>query len=378
MRFIHTSDWHIGRLFHGLHLTEDQAFVLQQFIDLAKHAKPDVILVAGDVFDRAVPPPEAVAVVDNVLCELALNLRIPVVLIAGNHDSPRRLEFGSRLLAKQGLHIVGNAAGNITVIPVEDDSGIVQIYAIPYAEPPVWRESLADADIHDHNTAMHSVLRSLGGIGSNGGRTIALVHAAVLGGEESESERPLSIGGASTVDAACFQPFTYVAMGHLHRPQAMDGDRIHYPGSLMKYSFAEADHTKTVHVVEMDASGKCAVELVSLKPRYDVRCIKGMMDEILKGPQDGQNKDDYVHVMLDDTGPILDPIGKIRQVYRNVLAVERAILSVEHHGSGERMDHRKVSEKELFTAFFCEVTGAAVTEAEIGAFSSVAATCSWP
>lgn len=371
MRFIHTSDWHIGRLFHGLHLTEDQAQVLQQVVDLAKEAKPDAVLVAGDVFDRAVPPPDAVAVLDDILSELVLGLKIPVILIAGNHDSPQRLEFGSKLLSQQGLHLIGNASQTVRTVRLEDQAGAVFVHAVPYAEPSVWRERMEDEGIHDHNTGMQALVRSLKGARPEGTRGILLTHATVMGGEETESERPLCVGGASTVDASCLGEFHYVALGHLHRRQALGEGRIHYPGSLMKYSFSEATHTKGVNLVEMDAHGRCTIEKILLNPRREVRCLKGHMDEILQGPQKGESREDYIHVTLEDKGPILDPIGKVRLVYPNVLAIERAILAVDGGGGGPRVDHRKISETELLSAFFKEATGEAVSEPEIAVYNAV-------
>lgn len=371
MRFIHTADWHIGRLFHSLHLTEDQTHVLQQVVDLAKKVKPDAILISGDVFDRAVPPPDAVAVVDDILSTLVLGLKIPVVIIAGNHDSPQRLEFGSKLLRQQGLHIVGNPSKAVQTIRIEDGAGPVFIYTLPFAEPSVMRGCMEDESIQDHNTAMQAMVRSLKAAHPKGSRSILMAHATVTGGSECESERPLCIGGASSVDSACFDGFSYVALGHLHCPQSVGGDHIHYSGSLMKYSFSEATHTKSVNVVEMDEKGHCKIERVPLTARRDVRSIQGLMEDILKGPKNGESKDDYIHVMLEDKVPILDAIGKIRQIYPNVLFLERMILSALGGEVGARIDHRKMGEREIFSAFFKEVTGDAVTEPELAVYASV-------
>jgi exonuclease SbcD len=198
-----------------------------------------------------------------------------------------------------------------------------------------------------------------------------MTHAFVVGGEQSESERPLSVGGAGTVSADCFEGFHYVALGHLHRPQSLGSEKINYSGSLLKYSFSESSHTKSVSVVEMNAEGRCTVERVALTPRRDVRCITGSLADILKGPEAGESPEDYVMVTLDDQGPILDAMGQIREVYPNALHLERAALAVGGELPGARVDHRKMDDVELFAQFFAQVTGGDLTEEQTSAFSSI-------
>jgi exonuclease SbcD len=193
----------------------------------------------------------------------------------------------------------------------------------------------------------------------------------VAGGLESESERPLSVGGASTVNAACFDGFHYVALGHLHRPQTAGDDRIHYAGSLLKYSFSEVDHIKSVNLVEMDAAGDCQVERISLTPRRDVRRIEGYLADILKGPDAGEHRDDYIMVTLLDTGAILDAMGKLREVYPNVLHIERPFLMTGGQVRGPHTDHRQLNESDLFSQFFSQITGENLTEEQSAALASI-------
>ena len=297
MRFLHTSDWHLGRLFHRVHLTEDQAFVLDQFVDLARRERPDAVLISGDIYDRAVPPPEAVRLLDDTLSRLTLDLGIPTVVIAGNHDGPDRLAFGSRLLAGGGLHLFGLPGPAPEPIRLEDAHGPVFIHAVPYAEPPVVREAFGVETVHDHHAAMVACLDAVRSVHPEGARSVVLAHAFVAGGAGSESERPLSVGGAGTVEASAFAGFDYVALGHLHRPQSLARDRLVYAGSLLKYSFDEATHRKSVSLVEMDAAGACTVERIALTPRREVRRISGLHAELLAAAAEDPARE-YNSVML--------------------------------------------------------------------------------
>jgi DNA repair protein SbcD/Mre11 len=371
MRFVHTADWHLGRLFHGVHLTEDQAHILDHFVAFVKDCKPDAILIAGDIYDRAVPPPEAVGLLDDVLSRLVLGLKVPVVLIAGNHDSPHRLGFGSRLLAGQRLHIFGSFSEEIAPIIIEDKAGPVYIYGVPYAEPPVIREYLRCDTVQDHDAAMVALIGRLEEIHPEGKRSVVVAHTFVVGGQECESERPLSVGGAGVVYSACFEGFDYVALGHLHRPQTTGRDSIRYSGSLLKYSFSEATHTKSVSLVEMDAQGHCSVEQISLASHKDVRCVEGHLLELLKGPKSGENPHDYLMVTLLDTGPILDAMGKLREVYPNVLHIDRPSLMTGGEMHGTHADHCAMNDIELFDSFFFQATGEHLTDEQEATFASV-------
>ncbi len=369
MRILHTSDWHLGRIFHGVHLTDDQACVLDDFVRLAGEAKPDVVLIAGDIYDRSIPPAEAVKLLDETLSRILLDHEIPVILIAGNHDSPERLGFGASLMARQGLQLVGQLTGDMAPVVIRDQHGPVYFCPFPYAEPSIIKERLSAPDATDHNSAMLALARHLAARVPGGARTVALAHAFVAGGECSESERPLSVGGTGAVDAACFQPFHYTALGHLHRAQSAGSAHIYYAGSLMKYSFSEAAHQKSVTLVEMDGAGQVALETVPLAPRRDVRCLEGYLHDILAGPQNGECRDDYIMVTLKDTGAILDAIGKLREVYPNILHIERPCLTGCGVLRGPGGDHRTLSEADLFFSFFEQVTGSPLTDEQALAFS---------
>lgn len=370
MRFVHTADWHLGRIFFGVHLTEDQAHVLEQVFDLVKSSGAAALVVAGDVFDRSVPPPDAVNLLDDVLSRLALDVGVPVILIAGNHDSPQRLQFGSRLLRSRQLHIFGGLTREIGVVTLEDNAGPVDFHALPYAEPPVVRECFEDGEVIDHHTAMRRCVRSCEAISPNGRRRVLIAHAFVQGGSGCESERPLTVGGAGTVDTNCFDGFDYVALGHLHDPQEFADGRIRYSGSLLRYSFSEGQR-KVAKVVEMDASGRCTVEAVTLVPRRQFRAISGTFEEILRGPQDGQSRDDYLEVTLLDRGALLDTMTRIRQAYPNALHLVRPFLNSAADGESVRIDHVKMTDAELFSDFYRQVTGEPIGQPQAAAFANV-------
>jgi len=370
MKLIHTSDWHLGRIFHGVHLTDDQEHVLRQFVDLVADVKPDAVLIAGDIYDRAVPPPEAVALLDDVLSSITLKLKVPVIMIAGNHDSPERLGFGSRVMAERGLHVFGPLSQSIEPIQLEDKSGLVNLYCLPYAEPPVVRQ-VFDQEAPDHNSIFKLLLNEAKKKHPPGRRSILMTHAFVAGGEESESERPLSVGGSGMVDAQLFSDFNYVALGHLHRPQKAGFEHVQYSGSLMKYSFSEADHKKAVNIVEMDASGGVKLEKVSLLPRRDVRRIEGNLADIIAGAAKDNGKHDYLMVTLQDKQAILDAMGKLREVYPNVLHIERPMLSIDGKLNNNQADHRKIDDAQLFASFFSQVMNEDLSDDEQRAYKTV-------
>lgn len=356
MRFLHTADWHLGRLFHARSLLEDQAHVLDQFVALVRDVRPDAVLIAGDVYDRAVPPPEAVALLDDVLARIVLEAGVPVVMIAGNHDSAQRLDFGARLLAGRGLHVAGRNGSDAASVTLRDAHGEVRVYALPYAEPAAVRDALG-VEVASHEAAMRAQLDVIRAAHPAGARSVVVGHAFVVGGAVSESERPLSVGGSGAVAAELFQGFDFVALGHLHRPQTIGG-RIHYAGSLLKYSLSEADHLKTVSLVELGAHGGVRIEPMALQPRRDLRILKGELAELIAAGAGDPRRDDYVYAVLTDTGALLDPMARLREAYPHALAIERAILARTGQASEAGRQLRELDTGSLFANFFREVADA--------------------
>lgn len=372
MKLIHTADWHLGRSLHGASLVADQAHVLEQFVGLVQQERPDAVLVAGDVFDRAVPPVEAIELLEEVLYRLVLDLQVPVILIAGNHDSPTRLAFGARLLAAQGLHVCGEPRADAACVELRDAHGPVRIYPIPFAEPAVVRHLAGRPDLHSHQEATQYLVDQIRAGHPAGVRSVAVAHCFVTGAIGSESERPLSVGGAESVAGDIFQGFAYVALGHLHRPQHCGQETVRYSGSLLRYSFSEATHEKAVLVVTLDARGQCAVQEVALSPRRQVRRVQGKLAEVVAAAPESATRDDYLVVELQDEGPVYDAMGKLREVYPNVLHIERAALTSPAAEAETRIDHRRMGDLELFAAFFEQVTGGALSDRQREVFASAA------
>jgi exonuclease SbcD len=372
MRILHTSDWHLGRIFQNIHLTDDQAYVLEQIKGIARERAVDVIVVAGDIYDRAVPPPEAVRLLDDTLYSILLDLKIPIIMIAGNHDSPDRLSFGSRLFNHHGLHLSGTLQYPIGPTILSDSNGPVAFYAIPYSETALVREKSGSQEIREHSDAMGVIVNSLQATTPASARRVICAHAFVQGGITQESERPICIGGSGSVDTTLFDGFTCTLLGHLHRPQWFKESTIHYSGSILPYSFSEADHTKSVSIIDIDATGKLTSEYIPLSPRHAVRCIDGTLSQIITNGASDPSPLDYLLIRLLDTEPILDAIGKLRMVYPNVMLIERPGLeSLISEENQNRVDHRKLSDEDLFAAFFSQTTGVALNDAQNEFFTSI-------
>lgn len=355
MRFIHTADWHLGRILFGVHLTDDQEYLLNQIKEIIIQKKAEALIIAGDIYDRAVPPPSAIKLLDRFVSEIIHQVKIPVIMISGNHDSPDRLGFASDILEKQGLFIKGSVFSDSFVTSLKDEFGTIDIYSAPYAEPVVVREKLQDESLLDHNLAVKALVDDILKKGSEKNRKILIGHAFVAGGSETESERPLSVGGSGAVSPSVFKGFDYVALGHLHRSQKAGNSNIRYSGSILPYSFEEGTIEKSVTLVDLGEKGYCKFETIPLVPKRKLRKIKGEIEEIIKSSE--EITEDYIQVTLLDKGPVLDAMGKLREKFPNVLHIERPYLVSNNTSTGLKSDHRKLNEKELFSLFFKEVTG---------------------
>lgn len=339
MRILHTADWHLGRTLGNHSLLEDQAYVLRQFIELAVETRPDVIVIAGDLYDRSVPPADAVTLLDDTLHELTSRCGAPVIAISGNHDSQQRLDFGARLLRHRGLHLFGSleSAGVVTV-------GDTAFVAVPFAEPAAVRSAYPGYTGQDHHSALAFLLETLR---PAEGRAVAIAHAFVAGGVESASERALSVGTAGMVGVEVFRGFAYAALGHLHRPQTLG--RARYAGSLLKYSTSEAAQKKSVTLVDLDGE----TEEFALRPRRDLRCVEGDFDALLAGPP----SEDYLYFTLTDTGLIPNAAQRLREIYPQFLGLE--VRRVKE--AGERMTGKAASPREMFAGFWRHVAGEEAT-----------------
>ena len=361
MRMIHTSDWHLGRLFFGESLTEEQAALLNEFVAVAKETKPDVILIAGDVYDRSVPAADAVALLDETLTRLVLEHRIPVLMISGNHDSGQRLAFGSRFFDRSRLHVYsGVVPGSVRLA---DEWGPVDFVLFPYADTEAVRLELGADKATDADAAIRCRRDCWDSAATGAGRRVALAHAFVTGGQPSESERPLSVGGTGAVAAGHFDGFQYVALGHLHRPQRLEGGRLSYSGSLMKYSFDEATQQKGIYCVDLDGAGTVRQEFLPLPSRRDVRTVAGQFQDLMRGPANGENPEDYLSITLLDEAPVIQAIQRLRTVYPKTMEINyRYQQEALNLSPDRRSDRPALSGLELFEAFAEWSTQKALTE----------------
>ena len=355
MKFIHTSDWHIGRQFHNVSLIKDQRHVLDQILDYAYEEAVDAVVIAGDIYDRSVPPSVAVELLDDVLNKICTELNIPVILIPGNHDSAERLGFASRQLKQAGLHIISELDQMTTPVVINTPDGDVCFYGIPYNDPETVRNHYA-VDVSSHDEAHAHLIDLINAVKSDQSCNIVISHCFIDGAEESDSERPLSIGGADRVSYEPFDAFDYVALGHLHSPQYKGKEHIRYSGSILKYSFSEQNQKKGITLVEIDGSGLKSTKHLPLKALRDMRIIEDELSKILEQGKVDPNNDDYLLVRLTDRHAILDPMGKLREVYPNVLHLEKPGM-LETGNQMMSREKLKRGELEMFRDFFMQISG---------------------
>ena len=358
MKIFHTADWHLGKLVQGVYMTEDQHYILQQFMQAIDEEKPDVIIVAGDLYDRSFPPVEAVHLLNDIFAEIVLEKKIPVLAIAGNHDSAGRLNFGSRLMRESGLHMAGQFTKEHAPIVLSDEFGEVHFHLVPFAEPAAVRTILADDTIQSHQDAMRKIIQHIEETLDTSKRNVFIGHAFVTkyGKEEentSDSERPLSIGGSECVDAALFEQFNYTALGHLHKAHFVLNETIRYAGSPLKYSLSEHLHEKGFLIVELDAAGQVTIEKRKLMPRRDLRVVEGLLNGLLKLPP----SDDYVFVRLTDDTSVASPMERIRTVFPNALHIERKAAHMDLPHEIQAIETEKVEDIDLFRAFYGDMVG---------------------
>ncbi|WP_342042356.1 exonuclease SbcCD subunit D [Bacillus sp. OTU2372] len=355
MKFIHTADWHLGKLVHGVYMTENQRAALEQFVSIVEEEKPDAVVISGDLYDRSVPPTDAVELLDEILFKINVELKTPVVAIAGNHDSAERLSFGSSWYKHSQFYLTGKLTNNLKPVQING----VNFYLVPYAEPGVVRQLVEDDSIHSHQEAMKALIGKIEENLNPNEPNVLVGHAFVLGGQTSDSERILSVGGSGCVGAELFAPFSYTALGHLHSPDAINHEKVKYSGSLLKYSFSEAKQRKSISIIEMDEKGNFSHRYRSLTPKHDMREIEGHIEELLDPNFYGNEQvNDYLKITLLDEGALLDPINKLRQVYPNVLHLEKKInlTDSKRKQSYIALKSEKKSEIDLFEQFYTDMT----------------------
>ena len=316
MKLIHLSDLHLGKRVNEVSMLEDQAYILQQVIRIVTEEKADAVLLAGDIYDKSVPPGEAVTLLDDFLSRLAA-MQVQVLAISGNHDSPERLAFGNRLMEGAGIHMSPVYNGAVAPVVLEDAYGPVHFWLLPFIKPAHVKRFYPEETIESYTDACRVAVEKMGMDKTL--RNVLLTHQFVTGAQVCESEE-ISVGGSDNVDASVFEDFDYVALGHIHGPQKMGAPHIRYCGTPLKYSFSEANHIKSVTVVELGEKGLLTLRTAGLTPRHDLRIIRGSFAQVTdKSFYAGTATDDYLQVILTDEEDVPEAIGRLRVIYPNIL-----------------------------------------------------------
>ncbi len=359
MKLLHLSDLHLGKRFKEFPLLEDQAYILQVILGIADVERPDAVLIAGDVYDRPTPSTEAVELLDHFLVALAQR-EIPVLLASGNHDSPERLAFGAQLLEKSQIHIAPVYNGTVTPVTLQDAYGPVDIYLLPFLKPLYVRRCFPEEEIQDCTEAVACAIAHMDINPAR--RNVLAAHQFVIGAERCDSEE-VSVGGSDQVDVSVFAPFDYVALGHLHGPQDLDGGRVRYCGTPLKYSFSEIRHKKSVTLVELGPKGERTIRPILLTPLRDMVERRGTFQELFSAPRLPQDQEAYIHVVLTDEEDVPNAMERLRTIYPNVMGLDYDNRRTRNGdfcmGSANMVQQ---SPLDLFAAFYEQQNGAPLTE----------------
>ena len=370
MKIIHTSDWHIGKIVNEYSMIDDQKYILNKLIDIIDEEQADVLIIAGDVYDRSIPPVEAVELLNDTLSSLLIDRNLSVLVISGNHDSGERLNFGSKILQKQGLYIAGSDEELYKKVVLCDNNKNINFYLVPYKDPALTKKLLNNKDIKSHNDAMVAVIDKIKQELNKSEVNILIGHGYVTMKREeatdeinnkyevaeletSESERPLSIGGTDLIDGNIFKDFDYVALGHLHGRQKIGRETMRYSGSLLKYSFSEVKQKKSVVVLDLKDKD-ININLRELNPLRDLRIIKGNIEDLIsEGREIKSGKEDYIQAIITDDGAIINPMEKLKSVYPNTMLItkERKKTSLENK-TLEKIEVKNKSKVDLFKEFY--------------------------
>lgn len=350
MKFIHLSDLHLGKRVHEFSMHEEQQAILEQILTIIDSEKPDGVLIAGDIYDKSVPPAEAVMLFDDFLVKLSKR-NLQVFIISGNHDSPERIAFGARIMSEGGIHLSPVYDGNIMPFTMSDAYGNVNIYMLPFIKPSHVRRYFSDEEIVSYTDAVRVAVKHMN-VNTNE-RNILVTHQFVTGATRSDSEE-ISVGGSDNVNASVFEDFDYVALGHIHSPQICGAPHIRYCGTPLKYSFSEMHDVKSLTVIELGEKAPI-VRIVPLTPIHDMSEIRGSFAEITDPQYYAQNpkKDHYLRIVLTDENDIPDAVGRLRIIYKNLMNLiydnERTRQNNLISGAFET---EKKSAFELFSEFY--------------------------
>lgn len=360
MRFLHLADLHIGKRVNGFSMIEDQKFVFEQVYNVIENEKIDGIIMAGDIYDKPVPSAEAVKLFDEMLTRL-VSINLPIFVISGNHDSAERIGFGSDILSAAKVYMSRVYNGNLQKIELEDDYGKINVYLLPFIKPATVKNIYKEAEIKDYDDALEYVL-SQKKIDETK-RNVIVSHQFVTGAMRSKSEE-VSVGGLDNVSVENYKAFDYVALGHIHRAQQMGRESARYAGTLLKYSFSEEKHNKSMTIVDLKEKGNIEIKEIPVKPLHDLKTIKGKFSEITSEEFYKElKKEDYYRAVLTDEEDILNAIGKLKSIYPNLMSMEydntrtRSYSVVDNVETGEAK-----SPLDYFEKFFEKQNGRKMSE----------------
>lgn len=357
MKILHLADLHFGKILQEQSLIEDQEYILKEIINIINEKEIKALLISGDIYDRSVPPTEAVNLLDNFLKILIKDLKIKVFIISGNHDSKDRLGFGNKIFEDEGLYIESKYNGRLKKVRLEDEYGPLNIYMLPFIKPVEVKKFFEDDLENNYDLAINKIIEKEEIDKSE--RNIIMVHQFVTAGnvkpERTESE-VLSLGGIENVDVSNFKSFDYVAIGHVHRPQKIGRDTARYAGTILKYSFSEINHNKSIPIIDIKEKGNITINLLPLKPLRDMREIKGPIEELIKEENYKEgNLEDYIKAIITNEEPVYDAIGKIKKIYPNTLKLEIQNSKTINSNTEQNInleEVKKKSELELFSDFY--------------------------
>ena len=375
MKFMHLGDLHLGKSLGEFSLIDDQKYILAQILDMAENESVNAMLIAGDVYDRSIPSEDAVRLFDDFICRLAA-MKIKTFVVSGNHDSDERLHFGSSLFEASGLYISARYEGMLYRQELEDENGKINVYLLPFIKASQVRHFFPEEEIDTYDRAVRAVLAHADI--DERARNVLVAHQFVAGkGEEpvmggSERAAVLNVGGVEKVGTDCFGDFDYVALGHIHSPQRVGREEIRYAGSPLKYSLNEVRNSKSVPIVTLGEKGDVSIRLAALKPRRDIRHLKGKMEQLLD-KKNVADPDDFIYATLTDEDPVNAAMGIFRQYYPNTVKID---YDNAHTRKMAQADFSRITEEkpfpELISDFYRMVYGCEIGGEEMAVMREVA------
>lgn len=363
MKFVHLSDFHLGKRVNGYSMIEDQKYILLKILNVIDEQKAEAVVIAGDVYDKPIPPTEAVQLFDDFLFRL-VERNLQILVISGNHDSPERIAFGSRFMDKSGVHMSQVYNGKNDLVVLKDKYGKVNFYMLPFVKPSNVRRFFEDEEINTYTDAVRVAVSHMNV--NKKARNVIITHQFVTGAQRSESET-IAVGGTDNVDSYVFDDFDYVALGHIHGPQNVGKNTVRYCGTPLKYSFSEISHKKSVTVVEMKEKGNVKVSTVELTPKLDMREIKGTYEELtFKKNYENTNTEDYLHIILTDEEDVADAVAKLRCVYPNLMKLDYDNTRTRNSlALTQAEETEKKSDTELLSEFFEKQNGKPLSDEQL-------------